>query len=152
MVITGCLEAGPLVDGDLSLVVEQFHEQGLDSRWVPYYRFRMIHVPTGDTAGAASLRLGNNLNVVMYAGHIGYGVEERFRGHHFASRTVGLLLPLALRHGINPVWITCNPDNLASNRTCAIAGGEFVEIVNLPTDNPMYLMGERQKCRYRFDL
>ena len=152
MVITHLLDPGEMVDGDLTLVVEDFHEYAPDKRWVPYYRFRMLNTHTRDTMGNASLRLGNNLHIVLYAGHIGYGVEPAFRGHHYASRAVRLLLPLALRHGLNPVWITCNPDNLPSKRSLEIAGGKFVEIVDLPPDNPMYLAGERQKCRFRFDL
>ena len=46
------------------------------------------------------------------------------------------------------LWITCNPDNLASRRTCELAGAEFMGIVDLPPDSDMYLEGERQKCRY----
>jgi len=53
---------------------------------------------------------------------------------------------------LNPLWITCNPDNLASRKTCEIAGGVMMEIVDLPEHNIMYKQGERQKCRYRFDL
>jgi predicted acetyltransferase len=152
MVIPHFIDPGPLIDDDLSLVVEQFHEQISDSRWVPYYRFRMLHTRTRYAMGNCSLRLGNTLHIVMYAGHIGYGVEPEYRGHHYAARAVRLLLPHALRHGINPVWITCNPDNLPSRRSCEIAGGHFVEIVDLPRDNPMYQLGERQKCRFRWDL
>ena len=59
---------------------------------------------------------------------------------------------LAKKHGINPVWITCNPDNWASRRTCEIAGGKLIEIVDIPKHNDQYKIGERQKCRYRFDL
>ena len=36
-----------------------------------------------------------------------------------------LLLPLARRHGLQTVWITCNPDNWASRRTCELAGAEL---------------------------
>jgi tagatose 1,6-diphosphate aldolase len=50
---------------------------------------------------------------------------------------------------LNELWITCNPENVASRRTCEFAGAEFVEIVDLPTNIDMYLEGERQKCRYR---
>lgn len=39
-----------------------------------------------------------------------------------------------------------------SRRTCEIAGGKLIEIVDLPKDNDQYLEGDRQKCRYRFDL
>jgi tagatose 1,6-diphosphate aldolase len=62
-----------------------------------------------------------------------------------------LLLPLARSHGLMTIWITCNPDNFASRRTCELAGATLVEIVDLPEDNDMYQRGERQKCRYRLD-
>jgi tagatose 1,6-diphosphate aldolase len=88
----------------------------------------------------------------MYGGHLAYGVHTDFRGHHYASRACRLLLPLAKRHGMSELWITCNPDNLASRRTCELAGGIFIEIVGLPEDIDMYQEGERQKCRYRIDL
>jgi hypothetical protein len=31
-------------------------------------------------------------------------------------------------------------------------GAELVRIVALPADNDMYLLGDRQKCRYRLKL
>ena len=45
-----------------------------------------------------------------------------------------------------------NPDNTASARTCELAGGELVEIVDLPKDTDMYRKGEPQKCRYKIEL
>jgi len=62
------------------------------------------------------------------------------------------LLEIARRHGMTIVWITCNPENVASRRTCELVGGELVEIVDLPSDSDMYQEGERQKCRYRIRL
>jgi tagatose 1,6-diphosphate aldolase len=41
-------------------------------------------------------------------------------------------VPLAVRHGLSELWITCNPDNIASRRTCEAAGAELVEVVDLP--------------------
>jgi predicted acetyltransferase len=87
--------------------------------------------------------------IVLYRGHIGYSVEPGYRGHHSAARSVRLLVPLAAAHGLNPVWITCDPDNLASRRTCELAGAELVEIIDIPTNEEMYQRGVRQKCRYR---
>ena len=140
-----------MIDNELHLVLDMFHpveelEQGL----VPYYRFRMVHRLFRAAMGNITLRLGNQPHIVLYAGHIGYGVDEAFRGNRYAARSVTLLLPFAHQHGISPVWITCNPDNFPSRRSCELAGGEFVETVDLPPDNPMYKMGERQKRRYRF--
>lgn len=62
------------------------------------------------------------------------------------------LIPLARRHGFNELWITSNPENIASRRTCEIAGAELAEIVDLPPRIDMYQEGERQKCRYRLTL
>ena len=55
-------------------------------------------------------------------------------------------------HNMNYLYITCNPDNYASRRTCEYAGGKFEAIVNLPTDTDMYIEGERQKCIYLFNI
>ncbi len=63
-----------------------------------------------------------------------------------------MLFPLARCCGFEQVWITCDPNNYASRRTCERLGAELVEIIDLPEDNEMYLDGERQKCRYRLRL
>jgi predicted acetyltransferase len=75
-----------------------------------------------------------------------------YRGNHFAGRALRLLKPLARRHGLSELWITCNPENAASRRTCEFAGAELTEIVDLPPHVDMYQEGERQKCRCRLDL
>ena len=88
----------------------------------------------------------------MYGGHIGYDVSEEHRGKRYAARSCSLLLPLAKRHDLNPLWITSNPDNLPSRRTCEIIGARLIEIVDLPKETDLYQEGDRQKCRYRLDL
>ena len=103
-------------------------------------------------AGSISLRLGHNQNLDYYLGHIGYHVLPPARGRHFAQRACQLLLPLARLHGHKHLWITCNPDNLASRRTCEHLGAVFFETVNVPREKALYSQGDRQKCRYRLDL
>lgn len=145
-------DPGKLVDGDLELVLTA-RDPGDPARdWAPTYKFRMVHTATGEDMGRIDLRIGNPHHLVMYGGHIGYGVDPEHRGHHYAARACRLLLPLARSHGLKNLWITCNPDNWASRRTCELAGAQFVEIVDLPEDSDMYARGERQKCRYRLDL
>jgi tagatose 1,6-diphosphate aldolase len=112
----------------------------------------MVNRETGSQMGTINLRVGNPERIVLYRGHIGYGVMPEYRGRHYSARSVKLLLNLAGRCGINPVWITCDPENMASRRNCELAGGEFIEIVDVPSDEEMYARGIRQKCRYRFAL
>jgi tagatose 1,6-diphosphate aldolase len=141
-----------LIDDDLKLVLVEKFEGDAGLSLVPSYKFKMTRTADGQEMGRIDLRIGNTIPIVMYAGHIGYGVFPDYRGHHYAAMAVKLLLPLARKHDLNPLWITCNPDNFASRRTCEIAGGQMIEIVDLPEDNEMYQRGEHQKCRYRIDL
>ncbi len=116
------------------------------------HRFSFLHRSQVTIAGSISLRIGHNLNLDRYLGHVGYHVLPPARGHHFAERSVRLLLPIARAHGHKLLWITCNPDNYASRRTCERLGAEYVDIVKVPEDNPLYSQGDREKCRYRLDL
>ena len=103
-------------------------------------------------AGSISLRIGHSPNLDFYLGHIGYHVLPASRGNHYAERACRLLLPLARAHEHKVMWITCNPENAGSRRTCERLGATLVETVDVPRDNPLYLQGDRQKCRYRLEL
>lgn len=143
---------GRLVDGDLTLALTACYPGDRVLAYEPAYRFEMRHTTGRYALGTIELRLANTPDIVLYVGHIGYGVHEAQRGHHYAARSCRLLLPLARHHGLDPLWITCNPDNWPSRRTCEWLGAELVEIIDIPPTHEMYLEGERQKCRYRLDL
>ena len=145
-------DSGKLVDGDLILSLAEKSPADLSKGFVPAYKLEMRLVGRSEKIGNIDLRVGDTERLRMYGGHLAYGVNPDFRGHHYAARACRLLLPLARQHGMTELWITCNPDNVASRRTCELAGGIFVEIVDLPEDIDMYQEGERQKCRYRIDL
>jgi predicted acetyltransferase len=137
-----------LRDGDLRLEFAEFAEHPYHK--APTYYFRMISTVSGLEAGTINLRVGSTSHIEHYAGHIGYGVHQEFRGHRYAARSVTLLLPLARRLGIDPLWITCDPENLASRRSLELAGAELIEIVDVPEDCGMRKYGGKtRKCRYR---
>lgn len=124
-------------------------------RWPGYYfwmRLRPEFNPTVPMAGTLAFRVSDAEQIRMYSGHIGYGVFPPARGHHYAERAVRLILPLARAHRMDHLWITCNPDNWPSRRTCERLGADLVEIVDIPPNNPLYEKGERQKCRYRLTV
>ena len=143
---------GRLVNGELELVLIEKYPGEPARDYVPAYKFQVRLAGQDENIGRIELRVGNTNHVVRYAGHIGYGVVPEHRGHRYAARSCSLLLPLARKHGLETLWITCNPDNVASRRTCEIAGAELVEIVDLPENTDMYREGKRQKCRYRIDV
>lgn len=146
------LDPGPLIDGDLQLVLVAKNPADPSRAYAPYYGFDMVLTGTRTRVGHLRLRVGNTRDLCLFAGHIGYGVDPQHRGRRYAARACRLVVPLARKHGLNPLWITVNPDNKASRRCCEILGAELVEIVDLPADSEMYGEGERRKCRYRLRL
>lgn len=143
------IEPGNLRDGELQLELDQYLVADPEREWLPTYHFNMKQAGSLVVIGSINLRIGTPDRIVLYRGHIGYSVKPEYHGHRFAARSVRLLMPLAVAHGLNPLWITCDPDNLASRRTCELAGAELVEIIEVPADEEMYQRGIRQKCRYR---
>ncbi len=103
----------------------------------------MIHSATAEELGGIRLRVGSTPHVELYAGHIGYNVHEPHRGHRYAARSVRLLVPIAHRFGLNPVWITCDPENIASRRTLEVVGFEFVEVIDVPEDCVIFQSGHQ---------
>ena len=79
-------------------------------------------------------------------------IDPLYRGRHYAAQACLLLFRLAKKHGMDHLFITCTPDNIASARTCELAGGQFVEVADIPEDNEMYAEGKRQVRVYKFDL
>ncbi len=145
-------DPGRLVDDDLELILVECQPFDSLRNWAPTYRFEMHSSACLASIGRIDLRVGHTPHLERYAGHIGYRVEPEHRGHHYAARSCRLLFPLARLHGLNPLWITCDPDNMASRRTCELAGGRLVGIVQVPRADDLYRFGHRWKCRYRIDL
>lgn len=140
---------GALIDDDLVLELVNFAPHPIHR--VPTYYFRMLHLSSGDELGAINLRAGATPHVELYAGQVGYTVHPAHRGHRYAARSLMLLIPVAGKLGINPLWITCDPDNIGSRRSCELAGAQFVEIIDVPENCVIHRSGHRQKCRYRLD-
>jgi tagatose 1,6-diphosphate aldolase len=145
-------DPGQLIDNDLELVLTEVYSGNSFQQEVPAYHFRMTRASQGTPLGEIELRIGNTSDLLLYVGHIGYGVHPEARGHRYAARSIRLLLPLARSHDLTTLWITCNPDNWASRRTCELAGFTFVETVDLPPTSKLYQADERQKCRFRLEL
>ncbi|MBD5527580.1 MAG: GNAT family N-acetyltransferase [Lachnospiraceae bacterium] len=144
------LDTDFLENEEIKLVLEKTVDGDVEKDWVPAYHFA-IHNKQGIKMGVCDLRIGHN-DKLYYGGNIGYRVEEEYRGHHYAGKACLLLFELARKHDLGYLIITCNPDNYASRKTCEYAGGELLEIVELPEDNDMREDGEFEKCIFRFAL
>jgi len=148
--LTMPVHPGELGDGKFKLELDRF--ELLPAHRVPTYQFHMVHLETREVLGNIRLSIGSTAHIERYAGHIGYGVLPQHRGHHYAARAVQSLLSLARQLNLDPLWITCDPENIASRRTIELAGAHFVEIVDVPADCIIHQRGHSRKCRYRLSL
>jgi predicted acetyltransferase len=139
-----------LANNDITLELATTIPGNPEKNWVASNHYQIKKTDTQETLGQIDLRLGYTLDLVRYGGNIGYSIEKPFRGHHYAATACLLLKPVAQQHGMDVLWITCNPDNWASRKTCEYIGATLVEIVDLPEYSDMFKEGERQKCRYRW--
>lgn len=141
-----------LNDGLLQLVLkrELLGRAAIDR--VPSYLFEIQLMSTAVTVGEIDIRIGDTHYIQMYAGHIGYHIDPPFRGQRYAARACNLAREVALSHAMKQLWITCNPDNLASRRTCELIGARFIEEVRVPWATELFWRGDRRKCRYLWDL
>jgi predicted acetyltransferase len=138
-------------DGDLRLVLAECTPAGNGPWGVPAYSFRMRN-PGGEYLGRIRLRVGWSEDVIRYAGHVGYAVEPAHRGRRYAERACRLIIPLAKRHGMTSLWITCQPDNAPSRRTLERLGAECVGVIDVPAGYPLDAGAERRKMCFRLGL
>jgi predicted acetyltransferase len=143
---------GRYVDADLELALAQTTLADPVRKYVPAYEFDMRATGSTTKIGSIRLRIGRTRPLIGWCGHIGYEVDEKARGRRYAARSCRLLFPLAYAHGLRTLWITCDPRNMASRRTCEIAGGTYVNTVRVPKGTGMYEAGRRWVRRYRFAL
>lgn len=91
---------------------------------------------------------------LLYYGNIGYVIYPPYRGHYFAYKAVKKLLPLIKEHypKLKDVYITCNPDNIPSQKTIKRLGCEYIKMVAVDSDHELYTYGETHKEIYRLLL
>jgi predicted acetyltransferase len=131
----------------------RFYQAPTSAGWAFYgYYFQMIHSGNGEDLGGINLRYVSTVHVERYAGHIGFSVHPQHRGNRFAARSVVLLLPFAKQLGFVGLWITCDPENVASRRSLERTGAKFIEVVDVPADCIIRKTGHPLKCRYWIDL
>jgi predicted acetyltransferase len=114
----------------------------------PFFHFLIVS-PEGREAGHLNFRIGNTPHVLLYAGHIGYEVQEGFRGRRFALQACRAVAPF-VRSIYEAVIITCDPDNFASIRTIELLGAKFLEEIPVAPTDPSYHRPHHRKRRYEW--
>jgi len=137
----------PVIGDEIALVLNRILHENEALERVPAYLFDIVF-HDGTRIGQIDLRIGETHSLLMYGGQVGYGIDKPYRGHGYASAACELLKDIAIEIGYEQLWITCNPDNLASVRTCEHIGAQFVEQVDVPQHTELWHRGDREKLRF----
>ena len=81
--------ADDLKTDEIILRLDRTCEAQPEKNWVPAYYFS-ICLPDGTKIGQCDLRIGHNDRLYI-GGNIGYGIDEAYRGHHYAAKACKLL-------------------------------------------------------------
>lgn len=141
----------PIVGDEVALLLNRYLQGDRALEGVPAYLFDIVLLD-GTLVGQIDLRIGQTPALISYAGQVGYGIDAPYRGHGYAAEACRLLVPVALDHDMTALWITCNPDNKASIRTCERLGARLVERVSVPRWSELWRRGDREKLRYYWPL
>ena len=139
-----------LTDGEIDIVLSEKREEDIVKGRSAEYKFKILLHNSENIIGRISLRIGNMEKVVKYIGHIGYGIEEEYRGNKYAAKACKLIKQVAKENGLDSIIITCNPDNYASRHICEYIGANLIEIIDIPKTSDAYSVGETKKCRYEW--
>jgi predicted acetyltransferase len=137
-------------DSILDLNVRMLYTGHGDQGNIPFYGCGLFLAGTDIRVGSIVLRIGDMMasEHFYYDGHIGYRINEEYRGRGFAVRACKLVSNLAKLHEITDIFITCNVKNTGSKRVIEKIGAEFIEIHEIPEQ---YLdEDDKSNKRYRY--
>ncbi len=134
-------------DGIIDLTASSRDETDEKCGIIDCYAFDIHPAASHKYAGYISIRIGESPEL-YYLGHVGYRVEEMYRGNHFALRACRLLETYLARMGIHSLVITNDPDNLPSRKTCEELGCILERTTAVPEAYRTAVSGSTAKCRY----
>lgn len=137
-------------DGIIDLNVRMLYTGHGDHGNIPFYGCVLFLTGTDIRVGSIVLRIGDMMasEHFYYDGHIGYRINEEYRGRGFAVRACQLVTNLAKIHDITDIFITCNVQNTESKRVIEKIGAEIIEMHEIPKQ---YLdEDDKSNKRYRY--
>jgi len=102
----------------------EFLEANHKPDWVPVYRFK-IYDQLENNIGTIEFRSGNTKKIKEVDGHIGYKIQEKYRGHKHSLNALKAILPFIWNHPIDELVLTTDIGNTASSKIIEALGAKY---------------------------
>ncbi|MEG2290598.1 MAG: GNAT family N-acetyltransferase [Clostridium sp.] len=122
-----------------------------DEVLIPFYYYDIYEKKSNEKVGKISIRIGDNYHS-KYNGHIGYEIDDKFRGKRYSFYASQLVLQVAEEHGMKNIYITCDESNIPSRKIIQRLGGELKEIIDVPKDYFAWYEGIERHCIFELQL
>lgn len=143
---------GVISGHEIDLRLKDDSTEDLWDRWSPEYRFNVLLHSTDTIIGYINVRIGEDEGLKYYYGHIGYGIDKKYRGHKYAVKACELAKTVLQDKDVKKVIMTCDPRNMASRKTCERLGGVLIDMIDIPVDSEAYSTNQTQKCRVEWTI
>lgn len=111
-------------------LLETSEETILNKNFVPAHTFVLIDDNTNKLVGIINIRHTLNDFLLNFGGHIGYSVEPSFRKNGYGKYMLEETLKFAFNNlNLDKVLITCDTNNIASEKTILSCGGKLENII-----------------------
>lgn len=118
---------------------------------IPFYYYDIYKNNSNEKIGKISIRIGLNYHS-YFNGHIGYEIDEKFRGNKYSLSAAQLLLKVAKEHNMSYIYITCSQSNLPSRKIIELLGANLIEICNVPANYFGWRENMPPQCIYKLNL
>jgi predicted acetyltransferase len=102
-------------------------EHTVPAGWVTETRLWLVDEK--DFIGRISLRHHLNESLRRFGGHIGYEVRPTRRKEGHGTRMLREILPIARAKGLDKVMLTCDDDNVGSQKIIIANGGVLEDVI-----------------------
>lgn len=114
---------------ELVIILEQYLEENHQQGWVPVYRFKIMDIAK-NVVGGIEFRAGITELLKDRDGHIGYHINEPYRGNKYSLKALKMILPFIWEHPIKELVLTTDIENNASEKILKLLGARFLKINN----------------------
>lgn len=118
---------------------------------IPFYYYDIYENKYNKKVGKISIRIGYNYHS-YYNGHIGYEIDEEFRGNNYSLYASQAVLKVAKEYEMKSINLSCNESNRASRKIIEYLGCKLIEIIDVPKDYFGWFEGIEKQCIYELIL